>query len=142
MCCVRLNHPELTRNCPVGLLRRESQWFVEVWSGLTTLRSLETAFEASLPLHHGSSRVLCAVEPPRTHSKLPCRPASPCITVVRGGLVLSNHPKLTRNCPVDLPLSGMWFEEVRHGRATLNSLKTALYSRVATTLQSHFCNEY
>ena len=142
-CCVHSNHPELMRNCPVGLLRHESQWFIDVRSGLTTPSSLETAFEASLPLHHSGSRVLCAIEPPKTHSKLPCRPASPCITVVRGCCVLSNHPKHTQNCHVGLlPLSAMWFEEVRRGRTTPNSLETALYSRVATTLQSNFCNEF
>ena len=78
--------------------------------------------EACFPLHHSGSRRFGVVEPPRTHSKLPCRPASssrfeevrcgrttpnsleltcrpasPCITVVRGGSVWSNLPKLTRN---------------------------------------------
>ena len=42
------------------------------------------------------------VEPPRTHSNLPCRPASPCITVVRGGLVWSKCSELTGTCPVGL----------------------------------------
>ena len=69
------------------------------------------------------------VEPPRTHSKLPCRSAYPCITVVRGGSVWSNHPKLTRNCPVGLlPPASQWFEEVRCGRTTPNSLDTALWA--------------
>ena len=42
------------------------------------------------------------MEPPLTHSKLPCRAAYPSITVVRGGSVWSNHPELTRNCPAGL----------------------------------------
>ena len=42
------------------------------------------------------------VEPPRTHLKPPCRPDSPSSKVVRGGSALSNHPELTRNCPVGL----------------------------------------
>ena len=34
-------------------------------------------------LQYGEARgVLCSFEPPRTHAKLPCRPASPWITVV------------------------------------------------------------
>ena len=40
------------------------------------------------------------VEQPRTYWNLPCRPASPCITVVRGGSVCSNHSELTRTCPL------------------------------------------
>ena len=66
-----------------------------------------------MPLHHGSSRRFDVVEPPRTHSKLPCRPDSPSSKVVRGGSALSNHPELTRNCPVGLiPHISQWFEEV------------------------------
>ena len=39
----------------------------------------------------------------------------------------SNNPKLTRNCPVGLlPHAEKWFEEVRSGRTTPNSLETAL----------------
>ena len=39
------------------------------------------------------------VEPLRTHSNLPCRPASPFITVVRGGSVWSNRPELSGTWP-------------------------------------------
>ena len=57
------------------------------------------------------------VEPPRTHSKLSCRPDSPCRKAVRGGSVWSNHPELTRNSPVGLiPLAAKWSEEVRCGQ--------------------------
>ena len=42
------------------------------------------------------------IEPHRTQSNLPCRPAYPFITVVRGGSVWSNRPELTRTCPVGL----------------------------------------
>ena len=73
------------------------------------------------------SRRFRAVEPPKTHSKLPCRPASPSSTVVRGGSVWSNHLEHTRNFPVDLlPQAEKWFEEVRCGRTTPNSFETAL----------------
>ena len=89
-------HPELTPNCPVGLLPPASQWFEEVRCGQT-------------------------IEPPRTHSKLPCRSAYPCITVVRGGSVGSN------NRPVGLlPQEEKWLEDVWCGRTTLKSLETAL----------------
>ena len=90
------NHPELIRTFPVCLHPPSSQWFGEV-------------------------------EPPQTHSNLPCRPASPYITVVREGSVQLNLPELTPNCPSDqLPPSSQWFEEVRCGRTTPNSLKIAL----------------
>ena len=67
------------------------------------------------------------VEPPRTHSKLSCRPDSTSSKVVRGGSVRSNHPELTRNCPVGMiQLAEKWFEEVRCGRTAPNSLETVL----------------
>ena len=64
------------------------------------------------------------VEPPRTHSNLPCRPASPFVTVVRGGSVGSNYPKLTPTFPVGLfsPLL-QCFEKVRCIRTSPNSLE-------------------
>ena len=37
------NHPELTRNCTVGLLPHAEKWLEEVRSGQTTPNSLETA---------------------------------------------------------------------------------------------------
>ena len=42
-------------------------------------------------LYYTSSRRFGVVESPRTQSNLPCRPASPFITVVRGSLVWSNR---------------------------------------------------
>ena len=105
------NHPKLTRYCPVGLLPPAAQWFEVVWCGRTTPNSLATA---CFPQQHSGSRRFGVVEPPRTHSLLPCRPASPSSTVGRGGSVWSNHLELTRNFPVDLlPLATKWFEEVR-----------------------------
>ena len=41
---------------------------------------------ARFTLHHSGSRRFGEVEPPQTHSNLSCRPATPYITVVRGGL--------------------------------------------------------
>ena len=61
-----------------------------------------------------------------------CRPTSPYITVVRGDLVWSNHPELTRTCPIDLlPPASQWFEsqwfvEFRCCWTTSNSHKPAL----------------
>ena len=162
-------------NLPVGMLPTSSQWFEEVRCGRTTPNSLEPVgllplqqsgsrrfgvvepprthskllcrpyspyitvvrggsvwsnrpeltrtCPACFPLHHSGSRRFGVVEPHRTHSKLHCRPASPCITVVRGVSVLSNHPKLTRNCPVGLfPPAAKWFKEVRCCQTTPNSL--------------------
>ena len=53
------------------------------------------------------------VEPPRTHSNLPCRPASLFITAVGGGSVWSNLLELTRTCPVGLLL--LFITAVRGG---------------------------
>ena len=47
-----------------------------------------------------SSQWFGVVEPPRTHSNLLCKPASPFVTVVRGCSVWSNRPELNRTCPV------------------------------------------
>ena len=88
------------------------------------------------------------VEPPRTHSKLPCRPASPFIrvvrgrpklirtcpvgfiNVVRGGSVRSNRPELTRTSPEGLlPPTSQWIEDVQCSRTFPNSLQTALETR-------------
>ena len=91
------------------------------------------------------------VELPRANSNLPCRPASPFSTVVRGRSVCLNRPKLTRTCPVGfikvvrggsvrsnrseltrtspeglLPPTAQWIEDVRCSRTFPNSLKTAL----------------
>ena len=91
------------------------------------------------------------VELPRANSNLPCRPASPFSTVVRGRSVCLNRPKLTRTCPVGfikvvrggsvrsnrseltrtspeglLPPTSQWLEVVRCSRTFPNSLKTAL----------------
>ena len=93
------NHPELTRTCPIGLLPPAAKWFEEVRCGRTTPNSLKTALWACFPLYHSGSRRFSVVEPPQTHSNLPCRHASPCITVVRGGSEWSNHPEPHSNLP-------------------------------------------
>ena len=108
------NLPRLTRTFPVGLLPPTSQWFEDVRCSRTSSNSLKTAPPASFPLHHSGLRRFGVVEPPRTRSNLPCGPASPFVTLVRGGLVYSNLPKLTRNFPVGLlPPTTQWFDEVR-----------------------------
>ena len=84
---------------------------------------------AKLPLRPASpftlaSRRCGAVEPPRTHSKLPFRPASPYSTVVRGGSVQSNLPELTANyLSGQLPTSSQCFEGVWCRRTAPKSLK-------------------
>ena len=78
----------------------------------TSSNSLQTALQASFPLHHSGLRRFGVVEPPRTRSKLPCGPASPFVTLIRGGSVYSNLPKLTRTFPGGLlPPTSQWFEE-------------------------------
>ena len=69
---------------------------------MTSPNSLQTALQASFPLLNSGSSGFGVVEPPRTHSNLPCRPASPFVTVVQGGSVGSNYPKLTPTFPVGL----------------------------------------
>jgi len=146
--------PKLTRTFPVGMLPPTSQWFGEVRCSRTSSNSLQTALQASFPLHHSGSKGFGVVEPPRTqsnlpckaciplhhsssrrfgvfeppqtHSNLPCGPASPFVTVIRGGSVYSNLPRLTRTIPVGLlPPTSQWFEEVRCSRTSSNSLQTA-----------------
>ena len=56
------NHPELTRNCLVGLL----------------------------PMHHSGSMRFGGVQQPQTHSQLPYRPASPASQEVRCGRTTLN----------------------------------------------------
>ena len=121
------NCHELSRTCPVGLLPPSSQCFGKVRCVRTAPNSLEPALSARFPLHHSGSgrfsivepprtqsnlpcrpasplhhsgsRRFGEVEPPRTHSKLPYRPASPCITVVRGGSVCSRWFECTAPSP-------------------------------------------
>jgi len=83
------NLPKLTRTFPVRLLPPTSQWFEEVRCSRTSSNSLQTALQASFPLRHSGSRKFGRVEPPQTHSNLPCWPAL-------------NLPKLTRSFPVGL----------------------------------------
>ena len=66
------------------MLPPASQLFGEVQCGRTTLNSVEPTLSARFPLHHSGLGRFGVVEPPRTQSNLPCRPASPFITVVRG----------------------------------------------------------
>ena len=84
---VRSNRP--TRTFPVGLLPPTAQWFEEVRCSRTFPNSLQTALEARFTLQHSGSRRFGEVEPHQTHSNLPCRPASPFVTVFRGGSVQS-----------------------------------------------------
>ena len=79
---VRSNRPKLTRTFPVGLLPPTSQWFEDVRCSRTFPNSLQTALEARLTLQHTGSRRFGEVEPHQTHSNLPCRPASPFVTVL------------------------------------------------------------
>jgi len=50
------NLPKLTRSFPVSLLPPTSQWFKEVWISRTHSNSLQTALQASFPLHHSGSK--------------------------------------------------------------------------------------
>ena len=111
---------ELTPTFPVGLPPLSSQWCQEVRCGRTATSSLEPALQASFPRQHSGSRGFGVVEPPRSHSNLPvgllphssqwlkeirwgrtapnhsnlpCRPASPFVTAIRGGSVYSNLPE-------------------------------------------------
>jgi len=107
---------KLTPNCPSGQLPPSSQWFKGVRCGRTAPNSIQPSLQACFPLHHSSSRRFGVFEPPQTHSNLPCRPASPYITVVRRGSVRLNLLELTPNCPSrNLPPSSQWFEKVRCG---------------------------
>ena len=96
---MQLNLPELTPNCPSGQLPPSAQWFEWVRCGRTA----------------------------RTHSNLPCRPASPFVTVVRGGSVGSTYPKLTPTFPLGLfPPLLQCFEKVRCLRTSPNALEPSL----------------
>ena len=151
---VRSNRPKLTRTFLVGLLPPTAQWFEdvrcrrtfpnslqtalearftlhpcfeEVRCSRTSPNSLQTALQASFPLQHSGSSGFGVVEPPRTHSNLPCRPASPFVTVVRGGSVGSTYPKRTPTFPVGLfPPLLQCFEKVRCLRTSPNSLEPSL----------------
>ena len=108
------NRPKLTLTFPVGLFPPSSQCFGEVRCIQTSPNSLEPSLYACIPLRHSGSRRFGEVDPPQTHSNLPCRPASPYFTVIREGSVQLNLPERTPNCPSDqLPPSSQWFEEVR-----------------------------
>ena len=51
----------------------------------------------------------------------------PISKVVRLSSVMSNHTELSRTCPVViLPPASQWFEEVRCGRTTPNSLELTM----------------
>ena len=78
-----LTEPPRTTGCSSH--HSSSRGFKEVRCSRTSPNTLATALQASFPLHHSSSRGFGVVEPPRIHSNLPCRPASPFITVVLGG---------------------------------------------------------
>ena len=104
------NHPKLTQNCPVVLQESGSKRFGEV-----ERPKLTPTFSVGLlpPLSQWFKEVRCI----RTslNSNLPCMPASPLVTVVQGGSVRSNCPKLTPTFPVGLlPRTSQWFEKVRY----------------------------
>ena len=121
------NRPKRTPTFLVGLLPPSSQRFEEVRCSRTSPNSLDPFLYACSPLRHSGLRRFGEVEPPQTHSTLPCRPASPYSTVVRGGSVQLNLPELTPNCPSgQLPPSSQWFEWVRCGRTAPNSLEPSL----------------
>ena len=130
---VQSNLFELTQNCPSRKLPPSSQGFETVRCGRTAPNTLKPSLWACFPLCHSDSRMFGVFEPPQTHSNLSCRPASPYITVVRGGSVYSNLPKLTQTFPVGpLHPPSQWFEEVRRGRTAPNSLQP--YCRPASPL--------
>ena len=111
---VRSNRSELTRTSPEGLLPPTAQWIEEVRCSRTFPNALQTALEACFPFLHSGSRRFYVVEPPQPPSILPCRPASPFITVIQGGSVSLNLPELTRTLPVGLlPPSSQWFAVVQ-----------------------------
>lgn len=76
--------------------------------------------EAFFPLHYSGSMKFGVVEPPQTHSNLPCRAASPFVTMVPGGSRWFNCPELIRTCPVDFIIV------VRGGSVQSNFLQPAL----------------
>ena len=84
--------------------------------GRTTPNSFQPPLWACFPLCHSDSRRFGVFKPHQTHSNLPCRPTSPFVTVIRGGSMYSNLPKLIRTFPVGpLHPSSQWFEEVWRG---------------------------
>ena len=97
---VQSNLLEVTPNCPSRKLPPSSQWFEMVRCGRTSSNSLQPSPWACFPLCHSDSRRFGVFEPP---SNLPCRPASPYITVVRRGSVQSNFLELSPNCPSRKP---------------------------------------
>ena len=108
------NHPELTRTFPVDRLPHLSQRFEEVRRDRTAPNSLQRSLKACFPLRHSDSRRFGVFEPPQILSNLPCMAASLFVTVVRGGSVRSNRPKLTRTFPAGvLPPTSQWFKKVR-----------------------------
>ena len=147
---MQLNLPELQTqplrtysNLPCRPAFISSQWFQEVQCSRTTPNSFELSLcdsgsrrfggvqppgtHSNLPCwlyqcgsrrfseveHHSGSRKFGAVEPQQAHT-LPCIPASPLFTVVRGGSVRSNRPKVTQTFPVGLlPPTSQWFTKVR-----------------------------
>ena len=128
-----------TPNLLEPLWRREKQayrgWFERVPGGSTSpnlfeplwQRGMQAYREGSIEFGRFEYTRFGVVEPPRTHSKLPFRPASPFITVVQVGSVWSNRPELTRTFPVVLlPHLSQWFEEVRCSWTSPNWLQTAL----------------
>ena len=113
--------PQTHSKLPCSPSSPAGKWFEEVWCGRTTPYSLEPAQQACFPLHDSGSKRFGVVEQPQAYSNLPCRPASPFVTVVPGGSVWSNRHKLTRTCPVGLLLpSCHWFEVVHEGSVQSN----------------------
>ena len=100
------NRSELTRTCPVGPLPTASQWFGKVRYCRTAPNSVEPPRTQSnlpcrpaSPLHHSGLRRFGVFEPLQTHSNLPCRPASPCISGLgRFGVVEPPRTQSNQTC--------------------------------------------
>ena len=51
-----------------------------------------------------------------------------------------NHPELIRNCPVGLlPPATQWYEQVRCGRTSPNSLEPTLYRPASPFITEVWC---
>ena len=108
-----LNHPKIARNCPVVLLPLQE-------SGSRRFGVVEPP--RTHVLHDSGSKRFGVVEPPQAYSNLPCRPASPFVTVVPGGSVWSNRYKLTR-----------WFNLTEPPRTTVTKGDAGIQGRFEYT---------
>ena len=114
--------PQTHSKLPCSPSSPAGKWFEGVWCGRTTTYSLEPAQQACFPVHESGSKRFGVVEPLQAYSNLPCRPASPFVTVVLGGSVWLNRHKLTRICPVGLLLHSSHRFEVVQGDSVQSNL--------------------